>query len=493
MEPDGSGTDPLKGDDMSKKSLHESKKSLHDYWINVGVGLAIFFICMFAENFQWGEEIQNLAYDALIRFEKKLQSDDSWIAERVKCLAGCRQRQETSLFFVDITEREYRDMREPLITPRRRIAELIKAAWKKDASVIFLDIQLDKINCCDRGGDKELSDLLLNMIKNNSKTKVIIPVKVGADSVLKAGVFDDIFVAQIKEGRKIFYRAIAEASAPESDYRNRFFTVYKPFFDKKNKLDIIWSAPVLATVLLNGKESELEKMKTAAEQSHCVGHETPVATLQLLENGGRMIDVFPVLCTVEGGKTLLKAGTDGEHKDDHSLRIRYLLDDKHLGYHGDNNLIGDRVEAKNFTVDSLPESLFGKIVVIGNSSPEAGDIHPTPVGPMAGMYIVGNAINTVNADLQPKFKRGFQVFIELLGVFIAAYIFLRLTPFPAQIVASTILIIILIPISTYCFLTSGVFINFLIPIAGMKLHRIASNIEIIIKTRVLKKRRIYKR
>jgi len=396
-------------------------------------------------------------------------------------------------------------MKNPLITPRRRIAELIRTAWEKKASVIFLDILLDKADCYDPGGDKELRVLLQHMIDKNAETKLIFPAQIGADSVLRAGAFDAIFLAQQKKGRRIFYRTIAEASAPGSDYKNRFFTAYRPVFISQyskchpRNIDIIWSVPILATALLNGEEEELENAKTdiektkpvpekpgnASEQSYYGGHVNPLAKLQL-GNDGAVIDVFPVGILEDAGKILLRAGTGGGHEEDHTLRIRYLLDEKHLGYRGNKNRIA-RVEANNFTKNNLPNCLDGKIVVIGNSSPEAGDIHPTPVGPMAGMYIVGNAINTVNADLQPKFKRGFQVFIELLGVLIAAFIFLRLTPFPAQIVASIILIMILIPISIYCFLTSGVFINFLIPIAGMKLHRIAKNIETVIEDRRLKK------
>jgi CHASE2 domain-containing sensor protein len=473
-----------------------------DYWLNVGVGLVIFFVCMFAENTRWGEEIQNSAYDALISFENNLQSDNSRIPKGVKKFVGWGQRQETSLFFVDITEREYRDdMKDPLITPRRRIAELIRTAWEKKASVIFLDILLDKADCYDLGGDKELRALLQDMIDKNAETKLIFPAQIGADSVLRAGAFDAIFLAQKKKGRRIFYRTIAEASAPSSDYKNRFFTAYRPAFISQcskcrpRNIDIIWSVPILGTALLNGKEVELENAKTeiekakpvpekpgnASEQSYYDGHVNPLAKLQL-GNDGAVIDVFPVGILEEDGKILLRAGTGGGHEEDHALRIRYLLDEKHLGYRGDKNRIA-RVEAKNFTKDSLPNSLDGKIVVIGNSSLEAGDIHPTPVGLMAGMYIVGNAINTVNAGLQPKFKRGFQVFIELLGVFIAAFLFLHLTPLLAQVVASTILIIILIPISVLIFLNWAVFINFILPIAGMKLHRIAKNIETAIKDR----------
>ncbi|MFA7061027.1 MAG: CHASE2 domain-containing protein, partial [Pedobacter sp.] len=239
---------------MSERKKSNKKKTPFlknpDYWLNVGVGLVILFACLLAENTRWGEEIQNSAYDVLIRFENKLQSDNSKIPKVVKKLVGWGQRQETSLFFVDITEQEYRDeMKNPLITPRRRIAELIRIAWEKKASVIFLDILLDKADREKPGGDDALRTLLINMIKDNKNinTKIIIPALVGADSVLKPGVFDDIFVAQKKEGCKLIYRAIAEASAPGSDYKNRFFTAYRPVFISQyskchpRNIDIIWS------------------------------------------------------------------------------------------------------------------------------------------------------------------------------------------------------------------------------------------------------------
>jgi CHASE2 domain-containing sensor protein len=162
-------------------------------------------------------------------------------------------------------------------------------------------------------------------------------------------------------------------------------------------------------------------------------------------------------------------------------RIRFFLIPKNtLRGHPGGNLFN--------TVYQADEAQHGdfqdKIVIIGNSSPDAGDLHSTPVGNMAGMYIIGHAINTISHGIQPSHSPPIlNILIETAVIVMAAYLFLHLHSFLAQIVGSLILIVILGGISYYCFRYHGIFLNFLFAVIGMRVHRVIANIEKIIEKR----------
>ena len=118
-----------------------------------------------------------------------------------------------------------------------------------------------------------------------------------------------------------------------------------------------------------------------------------------------------------------------------------------------------------------------------------GDYHWTPVGLLPGVYILGNAINTLAAGLQPIHMNSFLHFlIELFVILVAASFFLYFTKLLAQVLACTLFVILFFPLSWLAYDIWGIFFNFVVPLIGMSFQRTVSGMEDIIIHRGIKKR-----
>jgi CHASE2 domain-containing sensor protein len=100
------------------------------------------------------------------------------------------------------------------------------------------------------------------------------------------------------------------------------------------------------------------------------------------------------------------------------------------------------------------------------------------VGSMPGMYIIGNAMNTILLGLQPAHpSRVLNMLIELAVIIIAAYILSRFPPVIIKVLKSVVLISVLSVISYYYFIKTGVLLNFTFAVVGMGLHDMAMSVE----------------
>jgi hypothetical protein len=119
-----------------------------------------------------------------------------------------------------------------------------------------------------------------------------------------------------------------------------------------------------------------------------------------------------------------------------------------------------------------------KVVIIGNSHPEAGDIHLTPVGYMPGMYIIGNAINTILLGLQPSHPPILlNMLIEWGVIILSAFILSRFPPLLIKLLKGVVLISVLGAISYTYFIHTGVLLNFTFAVAAMGLHDAAMGFQ----------------
>ena len=106
---------------------------------------------------------------------------------------------------------------------------------------------------------------------------------------------------------------------------------------------------------------------------------------------------------------------------------------------------------------------------------------------MAGMYIVGNAINTIIQGIQPSHPgEVWRFLLEAVEIVLAAYLFLHFRTFSASMLGVGAVLLIFGGLSYYCFFRSGVFLNFIFPVAGMGFHRTIANIEEIMEKGVLR-------
>ena len=168
--------------------------------------------------------------------------------------------------------------------------------------------------------------------------------------------------------------AMAQISATATD---RIVRYWVPFETVRNGNDdsVLWNLSFLITMLNEGKEKEIKEL----EKTIKAGRFNNVHHFKLDYN--RVITISP------------------EKDEIYRNRIRFLLVPKNtlLGHMGGN--LFDTVYQYN---EIKHASVKDKIVIVGNSSPDAGDIHPTPVGNMAGIFIIGNTVNTISLGLQPS-------------------------------------------------------------------------------------------
>lgn len=422
-----------------------SRKKKSHFLVNIGVGIIIVILFHFLEHSKWGEDTLNIAFDRIIAIEAETA------AKKAENINGSKDdRLSEQILFIDIDDNTYKNWGRPLLTPRDELAKIVEAAYLRNAKAIVLDILFEDMDCCNLTSDGNLRKVFKDMTNKAATTRVIFPVRITCDGDIRKNLFDDLI-----ERNPNFYTAIPNISATATDRIVRYWMPYEQVKNTKKNY-ILWNVSVLAAVIANEKIEELKKI------------ENKISIQQVAEDSS--------IRTKNGKHIYLSA----KNTDLYRNRIRYLLVPPNImSDHRGGNI------REVYTVDQAKYLDFkDKIVIIGNSSPDVGDIYPTPVGNMAGMYIIGNAANTILLGLQPSHSSVYvNIAIEIMIIIVAAYLFLYFASLLAQILVSIILILTLGVISYYYFLYTGIFFNFIFAVAGMSFHKTISDIEEIIENR----------
>lgn len=181
---------------------------------------------------------------------------------------------------------------------------------------------------------------------------------------------------------------------------------------------------------------------------------------------------------------------ENEHETEgflYNKRIRFLMIP---GDESDSTFrTGNIPPEQYFDMDKvIPGFLKNKIVIIGSSNSETGDMHLTPIGEIPGMYVLGNSINTEIMHLNPEeIPFVFKLIVELLVIILASFLFYHYHEFFAQLLTAFLLLILLGAINYFLFFNYGIFINFILPVLGIGLHRIISSFEVLFSAGVSKK------
>jgi len=432
---------------------------MRHYFVNIMVGIIIAIIFAATTSSRWGEGMMNAAFDQLVRYEHSKASDSAQGTDPV--------------FFIDITPTDYQRWGEPQLTPRNRLADLIETAWKKNASVVVIDVLLDRHDHEHPLNDLKLRRLLVKMLRENATTKVIFPVRFGYDNKLRQHIFDDLIESKTANGQQIFYRAVPNVLASDGDQLNRFWGLYQAGIDKYGQPKVVWSVPVLAAALYAGTQIRLEDeakaliaVKSGAREKH-----SPDSFIKL---GNRLVHLPQLeLVKVAESDQPVFMGV-GTNETPYIQRIRFLIPTE----------TKSKRDASNFRPTYSPDSLAGKIVIIGNSSPETGDILTTPIGQIPGMYLIGNAINTIVTEKMPTHMNAWAHYaLEAFIIATAAWFFLLFHSILAQILMSLAILILFVPMSWFIYSEWGMLFNFIAPVVGMRLHTIADGIESMLAVR----------
>jgi CHASE2 domain-containing sensor protein len=422
----------------AEKNYDRSKK-IH-FFINAFIGIAIAVFLLFVEHTDWGEANINKAFDLMIAREAK-KSAKTMESLSVQKKIGISDR----IIFAEIDHETFKNWGKPLITPRDMLADIIRSAYEGGAKIIALDILLEDKDCCHPQDDFVLRRILQEMTDKKSKTKVIFPVRVNHDGEIRKNLFQDLI-----DRNPNFYIATAYVSASATDNIIRYWVPFETA-QKDSGKTIIWNMSFLIAMLDKGKVREIRELeKTIKDGKFHNDHRFNL-------DHDKIITISP------------------ERDEIYGNRIRFfLVPPNTLSTHSGGNLFENV-----YQVDEIKHATVkDKIVVIGNSSPDAGDIHRTPVGNMAGIFIIGNAINTISLGLQPAHSPlWLSIVIDIGLIIIAAFIFLYFKSLWAQIISYAVIIPTLGFTSWLVFLHTGIFLNFIFALVGINFHTTIAWIE----------------
>lgn len=405
--------------------------------LNIAVGLFIVFIMHGLESTRWGEGLLNSAFDRFITSEAKeaaITNEDP--GELLLLDIGYNKKNEI---------KKDEDEKTNFLSPRDTIAALLKMAFTGNASVVVLDFAFEENDCCHPERDEQLRKVLVE--NTNQRTKVIFPVKVDRDKKIQKLIFDK----EIDQNPN-YTRAIATLYASPDDAVVRHWKVFQEYGDQDKK--ILWNIPVLAVVLQKGKEKDLKNLEA------------------LLVQPDQKISVYSLTIDTAGEKKKLLLPL--QETDHYLQRIRFrLIPGDCITTFKEGNIRVSPIE--NLT----PQKFKDKIVIIGNSDPEVGDVLSTPVGDMPGMYIHANAIHTLLKGYQPKPPPWWVSFlIDLFIIIGTAYLFQYTETFWMDILVMIIGIFGFGLIGYYVFFKNfGIFPNFVFGIAAIGYIEIMNSLK----------------
>ena len=436
-----------------------SRKQRIHFTINFLLGLGICLSLFWFENTTWGQKNINIQFDFYILEETRAAAQNPY-----------DPRISSDIVFIDIDDPVFRLWGRPSITPRDKIAELIKLAYEGGAKIIIPNISFDEPDYSPakvlvhgepimdgRTRDQLLRKELEELRNNGGTTKLILPVLTYSNGELRANIYNDLV------DDKTIFRATPVVLESRYDRTVRY---WKPYiiYSEGDKQNLLWSTPMLANAIARGDKADLDKVAAEILSKQEIKHSNEQFKLKF-QGTNDSIAFF--------------ANEENYHQYN---RIRFFLVPERLlsPEHPGNLYTNLRKVSKgpsNLVSSHDQMSLKDKIVIIGNSSLDLGDTYMTPVGSMQGMYVIGNIINTMLKGKQTfMIPLWLQFVFELLIIILAAYMFLHCHSFFSQI-ALCFLLIVILPVAYYVFLKTGWFLNVSFPLLGIGIHELIAKIE----------------
>ena len=350
-------------------------------------------------------------------------------ASRGKECTVVRNRFSDKVVFFDIDHDTYVNWGEPLIIQRSKIAHFLKVAETNGAKVVVLDILFDYPSFSPEE-DNDLRSVLEDMTRRKSSLKIVFPIILrDSDRTIKRNIFEDVI-----DRNPNFQCGVPYLSLSRTDKVIRYIRYYDVANTAKKEKQVVWGVPVLAWALYNDTTRQLKELESL------IMHDltsTKYHRYSIEINNKSRIDI-----------------TNSEL---FSNRIRFaLLPPGTLG--GEGNLFTERILPNE--LDALQKEVRDKIVIIGTSSKDKEGWYPTPVGDMAGFYIMGNAINMMVSNWQVKDAPiGLTVSLQLFFILAASYMFVYFQPKTVRRGAAFLVIAVLTPVTYYFYSAYGIFIN----------------------------------
>ena len=300
-----------------------------------------------------------------------------------------------STVFLDIDDATHSEWGKPMLIPRRRLKNLIKAAVEDKAKLIMVNIDLTRPTPIDgpalHSDDLALKDYLAEYASDCQKTNQSCPLIILKGSfstekspipIVRASFLDEV----VKNGAP-YLRWASTLFEPDEDQVVRWTQLWQSACTNKEQPMVVQSLEfsAMAKIKDNCTTAELQKALQPFQPNNC-GNGTAQQNLPETFN----------FC----GLTLNTTESGDINNQRIMYRMSWLVDDKppNLPYvltDESNKPVLDIFSALPYA-ESPPqaslESLTDKIVVIGGSYSDGRDIYSTPLGNMPGTLIIVNAL-----------------------------------------------------------------------------------------------------
>ena len=243
-------------------------------------------------------------------------------------------------------------------------------AAQNDAKVIVVDILLYN-QACHPDEDNKLIETLKKLSRKD--IPIIFSVSLSQKGIIKKSQIHELDALIDKTPN--FYKGLPLIMASQ-DGVVRYFSGYKVANDERGQQSVLWALPVLAVTLYAGDMHALDALKN-----------------QILDKN----PLLPISLTLKlNNNKSIVISSDNIYTN----RIRFFINppDPYESEKPGNLSLMQRRTFDVLQHKEFHKGLKNKIVVIGNSSQSQRDIFMTPAGYMPGMYIIGNAINTMLHD-----------------------------------------------------------------------------------------------
>jgi hypothetical protein len=410
----------------------ERRKKIN-FFLNIAIGAVVSISLLFMTQFQFAENFFNDSIDKQIKNETiDLIKASQQCLEEGNRNARCKRMDATisrDIVFIDIDNDTYSKWGEPLFIPRDKIASFLKLAEKNQAKVVALDTMFDYPS--DRPkADAALRKFLADMTRRKSAMHIIFPsIKSKVDGKIRRNIFDDLI-----DKNNHFHRGVPYASFSMSDKVVRYIRYYDLAKGQDGSEKVIWGVPLLAVALLNNNGDKLKALEPRILDD--LVHRRTAKYAVELSNHAR----------IEIG-----------NEEAFSNRIRFaLLPPGTLGSSG--NLFTQRILPDE--VEALQKELKGKIVIIGTSNPDKEGWYETPIGEMAGIYIIGNVANVLLGNRQIRDAPMWLSFaFSLILILFTSYMFTYLPRIWARTVSAIVAFAVIIPLASLFYVAYGIAVN----------------------------------
>jgi CHASE2 domain-containing sensor protein len=412
------------------------------FLLNLFWGFLIAVALHFASYTGFGQQMLNDTYDFLVtRDMLSAIQDPEAVSDAIRLV----------LFDEDTYEKS---VSKGFWTPREKVCKTIVKALKLGASVVVADFMLDQAVPCAPEENLACLSLLREAAELAEKTGAVIILpkrEKREDSDEYARQYYDL----LAENNRVIKQGCTTILVNSSDNKVRHLRFLRK--DTANPDTIFLSLPILASVYYwhGVKKGDEILAQTIAQMK-------PPNSLQhglLIPSDGSVEDIW--MYDQSPDKECLEA----------RLKFRIVSRELVKDYgQGEDRLLDIALTPSKLLDRYHDEKLYlNKIVLIGSTYRESGDMHVTPVGEMPGIFLIANGLNLFLKGNQIREPYALRYVAEALLILILAVVFLYVPTIPAAFGLTIILLLLNTPISIWLFNKWGFFLDFWLMLAGIGL------------------------